>query len=525
MSNQTNNRKKSSFTASTSLPSGAYLDYVSNGVNYRIDLASFQSALGVSGTIVQAGSATGTPVLETSGSVNKIRNIENGPGITSTISPQNGLKLSHNIVDGTGSVSLFQDYTTSQLVAKKLSSGTGITISDLGDQIQINASSESVSSKTVTVFDINDFPAAVAGVITLADDTDYLIVNDITTSNRFVINGKTTVRGATSLSVNLTYTGTGTFLTGTSGSCNVKFQNINIACTTSGSTCFNFSGAGTGQLQFVESRFSQVYTLGTSDAMFLTRFDKVAFADIQTSGLTCTGANSVLFVDGAYVFLNGGTFLDLGTATFSQVIINKAVLLTSAGGTTFLSGAASSANINANGFGTVIDSRTSGSATVLSGITNDDIRWEFLGVNSVADSIYFGMLSMQGNATNTVIALAGTPVLVAGTWVIEETHRTTGTTAGRVTYDAERPQDLNITASITVAPASGGSVTISAYIAVNGTVVTNSKRQASTPSSQSTSITLPWYGDFTSGDYVEVFVANESSTTDLLVSSAILRVG
>lgn len=518
-------RKISSFPTTTNLPSGAYLSYVYSGTNYKILDTDFYNSLGVTGTLTQLGAPTGTPVLDTQGTVNRIRNLESGNGIYITLSPYNGAKISHNFANGTGGVPLIKDINTAQPVVRNIQQGSGITVTldDDTDSLIVAASGATVSTKTVTVSSEADFPTPVSGVITLADDTDYLIINDITTSNRFVANGTTTIRGATSLNVTLAYSGTGTMFTGTN--CNLKFQNINIAATGTGSTLLNVTGGGTGQCQFVECRISECDTLGTITSMFLVRFDKVGFGNIKTDGLTCAGANNILFMDGCYVVLNGGTYIDLDAATFNTVILNKQILLSSAGGTTFLSGSAGSANINSGGFGTMIDCRTAGSATVLNGIAADDYRWEFLAVNSIPDSVYFGMLSMVGNATNTVISVSGTPVLVAGTWTVEETHRMTGTTGGRLTYDAERSQDLNVTTSVTVQPVSGTNISISAYIAVNGSTVASSKRTAAASAGSPTNITLPWYVDFTNGDYVEIFVANETNTTDVLVSSAVLRVG
>ena len=138
MTQQSNGRKESNFPSSTDLPSGAYLTYFANGVNYKIDLASFQTALGVTGTIVQAGSVTGTPVLEKSGSVNRIRNIENGSGIAASVSPQNGLKLSHNFtVDTTGAPIMLNTTATSPTLVS-IVAGTGITITPSGNTIIVS---------------------------------------------------------------------------------------------------------------------------------------------------------------------------------------------------------------------------------------------------------------------------------------------------------------------------------------------------------------------------------------------------
>jgi hypothetical protein len=161
---------------------------------------------------------------------------------------------------------------------------------------------------------------------------------------------------------------------------------------------------------------------------------------------------------------------------------------------------------------------------MLATISPDDDQWEFQLNDDIANTRADGLLSMQGNGTNTVIAVAGTPVLVAGTWVVERASQMTGTTAGRLTHDAIKAATQPITTSVTVVPVSGGTVDVSAEIAIDGTVVSGSKRTASAASGSPTSITIPWQEVLSTTTFVEVFVTNEDSTVNLLVSSAIHRV-
>jgi hypothetical protein len=131
---------------------------------------------------------------------------------------------------------------------------------------------------------------------------------------------------------------------------------------------------------------------------------------------------------------------------------------------------------------------------------------------------------MQSNATATVIAVAGTPVLVAGTWVVERSSQMTGTTAGRLTYDGGKDATLPITGSFTVEPVSGGAVNISIEVAIDGSVVPNSKRTANSSAGNPASITIPWQEIFATATFVEYFVTNETSTVNILASSATGRV-
>jgi len=255
----------------------------------------------------------------------------------------------------------------------------------------------------------------------------------------------------------------------------------------------------------------------------IVRMTNVSPSSLTTGGITFAGSFRSFLYEVSAVTINGGSLFDLSTATFDAFNVNDA-LITLNSGTTGITGLASSGNINTGGIGSVFNNRFSGVGTPLGTITVDDARWQFLSNDDIADTRPDGLLSMQANATATVIAVAGTPVLIAGIWVVERSSQMTGTTAGRLTYDGGKDATMPITSSFTVEPVSGGAVNISIETAINGTVVPNSKRTASTSSGNPASITVPWQEVLSPTDFVEHFVTNESSTVNILVSSAIQRV-
>jgi hypothetical protein len=131
--------KKSAFTGSTTIPSGSYVDFVVNGQNLRILDTDFYAALGVTGTIVQVGDPSGTPVLDTQSSIHGIRNITPGFGISSTINAQNGITFATDFsFDETG-VTLVDDVSASAANFRSLVAGTGVTITPTTGVITITA--------------------------------------------------------------------------------------------------------------------------------------------------------------------------------------------------------------------------------------------------------------------------------------------------------------------------------------------------------------------------------------------------
>ena len=104
MVDRANGRKKSDFVAKPSVDAGSYMDYFVNGTNYKISYDNFVSGLGVTGSMAQAGPVTSAPILNIDGTVNYIRGIEGGSGVTASISAQDGVELNHSFVaDATGS--------------------------------------------------------------------------------------------------------------------------------------------------------------------------------------------------------------------------------------------------------------------------------------------------------------------------------------------------------------------------------------------------------------------------------------
>ena len=144
MVDNSSGRKKSAFIAKTSVTSGAFLDFFVSSTNYKISYADFVSGLGVTGTITTLGAASGTPILNVSGTVNRIRNIENGSGITSNVSASEGCEIKHNfLADGTGHA-IFKNTTAAQPTFASLVAGSGITLTTTSNYITIEKTADTL---------------------------------------------------------------------------------------------------------------------------------------------------------------------------------------------------------------------------------------------------------------------------------------------------------------------------------------------------------------------------------------------
>lgn len=111
---------------------------VQGSTNKKISKVDFVDDLGVSGTIVQEGDVLATPVLDPQGSVNAIRNLENGSGVGAEVSAQNGITLFHTFVSG-DDIPILTDISELTPVIRSLRAGTNISIDEDGNSLVLNA--------------------------------------------------------------------------------------------------------------------------------------------------------------------------------------------------------------------------------------------------------------------------------------------------------------------------------------------------------------------------------------------------
>lgn len=391
---------------------------------------------------------------------------------------------------------------------------------DFTGGLKVNGNLVVQPTRQVVVNVLADFPTPVSSVITLAANTRYLIGDNINLGvNRIVMSDSSALTGIESTVITLTYTDTGDMITMN----NVTARVSNIILSAASGRVYNWTDTVTKIGRFNDVTISACQKIGVFNGTSgILRFTNHSISSAIVDGIEFIGNFRSLLWEVSAVTMTAGALFNLGTATFDSFIATT-VLGTLNGTSNFISGAAASANINTGGDGLVTANRLSGAGVPLSGVTVDDALWNFFHNDDIADTRPDGLLSMQANATATVIAVAGTPVLVAGTWVVERNSQTTGTTAGRTTYDGGKNATLPITGSFTVEPVSGGAVNISIEVAIGGVVVPNSKRTANTSAGNPVSITAPWQEVFSTTDFVEFFVTNEATTVNILVSSAIAR--
>lgn len=522
MARRAQGRKKSVFPALNTIPAGATFDFVSGGVNYKIPILDLLSSLNVTGTIVQAGNPAAVPVLDIQGTVHNIRNIEAGSGISASVSVKGGVALTHNFKTGTGGVPILTGTTDVQPQIGNIIAGANISVATVPGGVQIATTASPVATSTVIINSMSDFPDPVLGVRTLAIDTDYFIASDLVTTDRFDVSaGNIVIRAADQITVSFLYTGTGDMFTGVDAS----FSLLNITIGASLGRCFNITGSGGTEI----FRMNNV-TIASCDRVGIfgganfhaVEISHVTADSIITGGIEFTGVIEQFTGSFNDWTVASGTMLELGATVFQYFSsINNVAEVAS--GATFMSGMSGSANIASGSLGRSVDNAAFGAGTALSGITPDDSRWEFQLNDSVRDTRNTALISLTNNATATTIVSVNTPVKAAGVWVAQLGSQFTVDTAGRATYTGPKDSSLPVTISSSARMAAGGNKNISLYVAVNGVVVATSAARAEV-GVDGGRITIVWSHVFSTSDFVELWVENNSDTTNIVITDSVLRV-
>jgi hypothetical protein len=211
MAGNAQGRKKSQFVQQNTVLANSYLDYVVNGSNYKISYDNFVANLGVTGSIIQTGAVTGSPVLDVDGSVNKIRNIENGSGILANVSAQNGIVLSHNFTANADGLPILLNTTAASPTIASIVAGSGISVAAINEGgIQITSIANDIYAQvsmhdntTLTTINTINVPVKAAGTFVTNGTSNF--TSD--TTGRLTYTGATTETISVSASVSIDVVG------------------------------------------------------------------------------------------------------------------------------------------------------------------------------------------------------------------------------------------------------------------------------------------------------------------------------
>ena len=380
------------------------------------------------------------------------------------------------------------------------------------------------SQSFVFVAEESDFPSQTGSVITLETNTVYIVTANVTTAKSFTCQQGSVLTMFTASGPLLTFTGTGTMFSGA----DVSFSIYDASITCPLAKAFDFSDSVGNTKIFLARNVFILACLksGDFDDLVNTQFFNCGFLDTD-GGIDVTGSSSLAFtVDRLAQISTSATFvgIDLGSAVISNIEFNNLIFV-GPSGAKGVSGLANSGNVPTGSSAMITNSSFSGGMTTpLENISKDDIRWILKNNTPVEDTFPDGLLSFTSNATETVIAGTGTPVIVNATWTVISVSQFTGTTAGRLTYNAERGLPGPIDVSCGLISAGGGSIDVQVCIALNGTPITETLTPISISGSNPAQASIPWQLTLEEDDYLEVFVQNDTNTTNIIVEYCRLRI-
>lgn len=371
-----------------------------------------------------------------------------------------------------------------------------------------------------------DFPTPSAGTITLLADTAYIIADTVALgTDRIIMGTNTAVTGIGKLTGRLTYTGSGAMFTSTES---ITIENLFLDAGASG-TYFAHSDTVSKVVNLFHLILLPSAGIGTFTSTDKSLFcmDAVVTAGIISGpGITFAGTWGLLQVnEGAIVVDGANSCIDLGTAVFESVNIVALALTAVSASSVCISGLASSGNLSVNSLGKITNALISvpGGGTILSGLANTDIRWRYLNSSRIQDTRPDSLIHVNGNVTETTIVTQSVAVKATATWTSDRLSQFSFDATGKVTFTGEVDTTMPIDISVS-ADTPSGSHACKFFIALNGTEIANSAVFLELTSTTIRSGHVIWQHTFTTGDFIELFVSNEASTTNITVDSAIIRV-
>lgn len=367
----------------------------------------------------------------------------------------------------------------------------------------------------VVVKSLSDFPTPVSGVITLKGNVSYHINGNVDILNNRIELGVNTLIFGINRTTDILRAST---LTGSMFHAAGKFtfmRDIQISCPNG--SLFDLTG---GVVQLLAVSLTTTANFGTMNNMSIVSLRNIASTQriFTVGGLVLSGSCGNFSLVDALLIDNVGTFINFGTSTWDSVIIDRNNFTVNAGQTGF-SGATGSANINTGGNGNVGGNNFTGLGIYHSGINHSDILWKFYDNGGMRNTLEHGGYNMVGNATITSIATVSAPVKIAGTTTASSVEKFTHTD-NKLTYNGV--DDITLATQFVASFYSDVNATKTwrFFIAKNGSVLSTSTQKISTTSNALLYVVISCeMVDYSTNDYVEAWVQNDTDDTDLTVDT------
>ena len=353
-----------------------------------------------------------------------------------------------------------------------------------------------------------DFPAPVAGVISLVAGTTYLVTTNINLgANRISCSGgSVAIEGNGPLISSLTSSSALAMLT---SNASLTIQYITLTSSVGPTIALDGTAPPTPNPNLVWTgvRFLNCATIGTikTFANFLCQS-----LTMQTSGnLTFDGTIGTIGIGGQFANPTGTSMIFAPTLTISQYIQIASSTFTITPGNSALNLSAA-ATVAPNQY-LVQSCLFAGGGTYLLGVLPSDNKAAFTGNTGVPNSRAVAAYTMVSNAVVTPIVTLGVFVKVSGVTAASGLAERFTMTSNRATYTNSLPGTFEFTSNATITGANNRVFAI--RYALNGTTLANSEMRVTTSGGvRADAVSTQFLISLNSGDFIELFVANLTNT-------------
>jgi len=360
----------------------------------------------------------------------------------------------------------------------------------------------------------SDFPAPIAGVITLQSNYSYFLCGDIDlTGDRLVTSGDTTIMGASSETSSLTSTGlsvSSPLITANSTLALLHFTILNVG------TGVLVGGSSTYAYDWTAVNFLNVTTIGEVNTCGNFVYDKGAF--LSSQGLVFKGTVGTIAINNSLFINTSGTII----TTDAALVITRRFRITYSS----LVVAATTTGINFNVLTTVptegyiLDTvNFSNIGTYLSGVDYTSNKSLFVECKGITNTSVNGQLYAQSNVTPTPIAVINTFYKVLGTTTASADNSKYSHSNNRLTCDAVVERTYLIMCTLAFESGNNNICRFGFYDSKIAAVRTPSKiSSTANAAGRAESVSFMCVVKHSLGDYLEIHCANSTGTNAITVT-------
>jgi hypothetical protein len=370
------------------------------------------------------------------------------------------------------------------------------------------------SGYIIFVSNKNDFPTAVSGIITLADNVTYFITTIVDLlGDRLVCGVNTTLIGGSSENCRIKSTGLATALITSVYS--LPIRNITLEA----ALVLNLDGDGTTTaLDWFGVNFTDCAVIGTIKDY--TNFVMADSAFLNSGGMTLDGSIGSIAFSSCLFDCNASNtaFIIPATANITRrfrMIYSSFIVLSGETG------------INVSASATISDERYildtvnfSGGGTYLSGVGVTSNKALFINCVGITNSAVNGQIYMQGNATATTVSVTNTFYKVAGTTTASiDNSKYLMPQNNRLTNDATVTRKYLIQCILSFTGTAQDVYQFGFYDSKLGAIRTPSKTKSTSNSNgRNESVSFACVVSHTAGDYLEIRATNTTGARNFTVT-------